>query len=374
MTVNTKKPLNNSVAERAKPREVITDTKSPGFKLKVSPAGRKVWAAHFRLEGKVYTKSFGVFPKLEWKEAKGQFEEFYQSVANGEVKKEKPEEKKPETKGLTVGELANDFLQAKIDKGRKEKTIKDYRRHLDFIKAYLGEDRLVVTVSARDCEDMHREYPSPVQANRMMDTFRNAFNRALNLEMVDKRNVAKSVERNIEIVRGVNAGPEDVLRLFEYAKANEPPEWRLFFYTLMVSGARVEQVKRMMWTEVRDGCWYKTGDVSKNRKDTRVYLGDDHINLLKTLDNKVVIFGSYAHRKPWERVREACNLGFLRMHDLRKIWGSYLLDSGHDMKTISLWLQHTDQKVTEKNYAHSSTDSKTVVEAIQTIAPLSLCQ
>jgi site-specific recombinase XerD len=64
--------------------------------------------------------------------------------------------------------------------------------------------------------------------------------------------------------------------------------------------------------------------------------------------------------KVWGRLREKAGLEWLRIHDLRHSYASFLVNHGRTLYEVQQILGHSDSKVTER-YAHLS--SKTLQEA-----------
>lgn len=357
--------ITDTVAERANPDSMVTDSVTTGLKLRVSPKGKKSWYAKFRHNGKWYMKKLGGYPAFRTAEIRQVFEVYYKQILT---------EKAPEiSKSYTLKEMLEESLAVKKVKGRKDKTLVDYERYRKFILKVWGEGLDVKSITPKMCEKLHSEYPSPTQANRMLNFLRMCFNRANDLDIVD-HNPAKKVERNREKVRGVNATIEDLRKLIDYAAEYERPECSLFLYVLTLSGARVEQVKLMTWTDVHDEVWFKKGEDAKNHMDSTVFLGADLVEKLKGLGNEYLVFGNWGHRNSWERVRAACGMDQVRLHDIRKIMGTHLINGGYDMKKISSWLQHSNSQVTERHYAHFKSDFRDLVEDVKNLLPLSLCR
>ena len=60
--------------------------------------------------------------------------------------------------------------------------------------------------------------------------------------------------------------------------------------------------------------------------------------------------------KVWHRIREKAGLGHLRLHDLRHMYASFLVNSGRTLYEVQQILGHSDPKVTMR-YAHLSTEA-----------------
>ena len=354
MTSPQKLKLTDTLVSKAEPGDLITDLEIPHLKLRVSPKGKRTFFIEFRLEGRKYKKVLGTFPGMRVATARSVYADTYQDLIHESTKKA----------SLTVQKMINGAIEAKVKKGISENTRKLYERHGNFLITFLGPNSAAQDVTVSKCEEAHGCYPSRVQANRMMDFLRMCFNRAIDLELVT-RNPASKVERNREFDRSVKADMGTLARIIEVAKETEQPHCSLFIYVLATTGTRVEQVKRMMWGDIVGDVWYKDGAHSKNREDGMIWLGKDLIDDLKQLGESPMVFGRFAHRKPWERVRVKCGVPDLRLHDLRKISGTFLLQQGEGIKQVASFLQHKGTRVTERYYAKYQSNFKDQAELLR---------
>jgi len=64
--------------------------------------------------------------------------------------------------------------------------------------------------------------------------------------------------------------------------------------------------------------------------------------------------------KVWSRLRKLAALPHLRIHDLRHLYASFLVNSGRTLYEVQLILGHSDPSVTQR-YAHLT--SKSLQEA-----------
>jgi site-specific recombinase XerD len=60
--------------------------------------------------------------------------------------------------------------------------------------------------------------------------------------------------------------------------------------------------------------------------------------------------------KTWSRLRAEAGVPFLRIHDLRHMYASFLVNSGRTLYEVQQILGHSDPSVTQR-YAHLSTES-----------------
>lgn len=343
----------------------IRDSKVRELILRTSPRLKRTFFVDARINGKRTEVKIGGFPALKVAEARLEAVQILSKISQGED----PREKK-QSKHLSVSDFLEKWLEIKGDKV-KEKTKTLYQRHVNYVIGSIGR-RDIKSVDAMTVQDLFNCYPSKVQSNRMIATLRGALNWGIAMGLCAGPNPCNSIELNPERPRGVKAELSDVRRIMEYIKEHESDIAYCFYLFLLRTGCRTGEAKLAMWADVRDGVWYKRN--TKNRQDQRVYLGDDFVATLSSFREGPLLFGRFAHRKPWERAREACGFPELRMHDLRKIVATALLSGGAELKAVSSLLGHSGVRVTEERYAKFSSDSRKEVDAIRNLLQLSLPQ
>lgn len=136
---------------------------------------------------------------------------------------------------------------------------------------------------------------------------------------------------------------------------------------LLSTGARLNEALTARWEHIdlAHRNWTIPAAHSKSRSIRSIPLNQSAIQILESLGTK----GKYDHvfisnrSKPyttihrvWNRLRRDANLPFLRLHDLRHNYASYLINSGRTLYEVQAILGHSDPSVTQR-YAHLSTRS-----------------
>ena len=67
--------------------------------------------------------------------------------------------------------------------------------------------------------------------------------------------------------------------------------------------------------------------------------------------------------KPWKRITVRAGLERLRIHDLRRTAGSYMVQSGHSIYAVKDILRHKDIKTTEVYARLAAQQGKDTVDA-----------
>jgi integrase len=133
---------------------------------------------------------------------------------------------------------------------------------------------------------------------------------------------------------------------------------------LLSTGARLNEALAAKWADIGQATrvWRIPATVSKSRKIRVVPLNDSALEVLAELDTEGQFEHLFVNRqtgKPYTTIMKVW-LPFLRIHDLRHMYASFLVNSGRTLYEVQACLGHSDPKVTMR-YSHLS--SKSMQEA-----------
>jgi integrase len=135
---------------------------------------------------------------------------------------------------------------------------------------------------------------------------------------------------------------------------------------LLSTGARLNEALHSKWEhiDVEHRVWRIPATNSKSGKMRAVPLNDSALEVLSKQDTEDEFEHVFINRqtgkpyttiqKVWNRLRNAVNLGHVRIHDLRHQYASFLVNNGVTLYTTGQILGHSTPKVTQR-YAHLST-------------------
>ena len=141
---------------------------------------------------------------------------------------------------------------------------------------------------------------------------------------------------------------------------------------LLSTGARLNEAMQATWNQIdkENRVWRIPASNSKSKRIRSVPLNDSAIEVLNQLDTEGKCEHVFiSHRtgkkyvnihKIWERIRKKAGCETCRLHDLRHIYASFLVNSGRTLYEVQQILGHSDPKVTMR-YSHLS--SKSLQEA-----------
>jgi integrase len=244
-------------------------------------------------------------------------------------------------------------------------------------------------VRRSEIRDWHAGIKSPYNANRALQALRAALYWRLWSEddaagsgqhKRDTRNPCAGIELRPETERQVRLEVEQLPALERAIDSDTgDPYLRAYFRFLLATGCRRSEALKLEWRDVNlDGdAPTVTFRMTKAGTDHEVPLSPFAVRLLKALprvkDNPYVFVG---HRhgtglqspsKAWQRIRTAAGLPHLRIHDLRRSFGSWLGDAGFTSKQIGSVLGHQTDITSRVYMAIGDSSKRSAVNAMQTL-------
>jgi integrase len=373
------------------------DADTPGLFLRASTSGSAVYILFRKVNGKPVRKVIGPVADVDLhdaREAAGQLR--YDRTLAAHLL---PRERDTSGNSPKLGKVFNDYI-AEAERGtfklgrRKnvitDRTAKNYR---DVYAATLkAHEHKTLDWLAENVLTLHGEIglPSgkgkdripgrPIQANRMLQTARNVFTYAAAKGLWSRPNpcvdpatggtIAKFEERHRDRILD-----DDEERRLAAELRKEPELWRDLFTVALLTGRRMAAVCSMRWCDVDLGrqVWTVPRDRMKGRKAAHgLTLDPDAMAILKRRRRQAEagvewVFPAIRSAGPvtswktaWGRIRKAAGLDStdrsLRVvpHDLRRSWGSRMVEAGVPTVTVNAALGNSPNSVsmTAKTYMH----------------------
>ena len=273
--------------------------------------------------------------------------------------------------GVTVAELAKQFLAEHVERGCKPGTAEEYQRVIRlYICPSLGGHRVIDLTRADVAELHHQLRDRPYQANRCLAVL----SKMSNLAEVwglrpDGSNPCRHAKKYREEKRDRYLTNAELQRLgVALAQAERTKTENPFVLAaiglLILTGARLNEILTLRWEHVdlANGM-LRLPDSKTGPKD--IFLNEAAISLLREIPriagNPHVIVGKKAGsplinlHKRWRRIRAAADLHGVRIHDLRHSFASIAAGAGMSLPVIGKLLGHS-QPATTARYAHLAPD------------------
>jgi integrase len=237
-----------------------------------------------------------------------------------------------------------------------------------------------------EVRDWHRGIDRTYAANRALQALRAAYYWRLwrdddapgdSQEKRDTRNPAAGIPMRQEKPRQVRLELSELPRLEKAIDAEtDDPYLQAYFRFVLATGCRRSEALQLKWSDVRlEGSPAVTFRETKDGSDRAVPLSSAAARQLRALPrvagNPYVFVG---HRKgshlaepnkAWNRIRAAAGLPHLRIHDLRRSFGSWLGDSGFTSKQIGSVLGHRTDITSRVYMALGSETQREAVDAVE---------
>lgn len=299
----------------------------------------------------------------------------------------------PSTK--LVSELMEEWLAHIEHLGRSPSTLYGYRRLV--LQLPDGFKSLPLKkVTPKIVDDLYRFLSTetnrkPATVLRFHSVLRACFAQAVRWGLLDRNPIERATPPRVDYVETIPPAVTDVLRVLDRAARSKHPENAIVFRLVAATGCRRGEVCALRWSEVDiDGAVPRVMikqavlDIERQRilKDTKnhgqrwVGIDGDTAALLRAHRDQAVKFGEVAgvsltrgdyvfpsvpcsnEPLPPNRISQAwrrlCREEGVdaRLHDLRHLQASLLLDAGEAISTVSARLGHRDTSTTLRVYSH----------------------
>jgi integrase len=216
---------------------------------------------------------------------------------------------------------------------------------------------------------------SPASADHHVKLIRQALNLAVEWEMLDRNPAAGVPLFNVDNKVEHYLDEAELERLLEVLRTDPNRTICRIALFLLSTGCRLNEALQATWEQIDRGnrVWKIPASNSKSKRIRSVPLNDSALEVIQQLDTEGTFEHLFVNRrtgktyttimKVWSRLRTKAGLPHLRIHDLRHMYASFLVNAGQTLYTVQAILGHSDPSVTTR-YAHLS--SKSLQEAANT--------
>ncbi len=336
-------------------REYHKDSKLPGLQLCVTSANSRTYYFVRRIDGKPTRVFLGKTDDLSVSQARAAAAQHAGAVASG---RDPQADRRKRREEETLDAVWTRWLEVHA-KPRKRSWKDDQRQYCKYLVPF--HRRRISSIRPTDVAKWHvnigRDH-GRVQANRAKSLLATLLNYAIRLEML-LVNPCRSVPRFPEHSRERFLLPSEMKAFFDaLAVVGEP--WHDFFQLALFTGARRGNVVSMEWNELDLDrmVWSIPASKMKNKKPATVVLPPPAVMILNlrqdTRNGSAYVFpakNTSGHilgpDKAWNRVRATSGLTDLKIHDLRRSFGSWQAIAGASLPIIGASLNHVNVRSTE---------------------------
>jgi integrase len=368
------KRIVDEAAHPDKGQVFMRDDSLRGFGVRVTP-GTKTFILEREIHGRVRRITLGRYGPMTVDGARALAQKRIVEINEG---RDPAEERRQRQHAPTFGDLVGMYLTRHA---ALKKSAANDRAILNHHLAHWRTKKLN-TITREDIARLHTKIgtepssvirpgrptarPLPRTANAMLTLLHSMFNLAYDWGLHPGPNPCIRIKKFPEVSRERFVKPDELPRLWKALQAEKNVIVRAAFFVGLLTGARRDEVLTAKWVDfdLDQGLW--TIPTTKAGRSHVVPLPALVVDELKRLprfaDNPYVFVGRWGRghlvniAKPWARIRKAANLTDVRIHDLRRTLGSWLVAQGHSLSLIGKTLNHSNVSTTQV-YARLQVDA-----------------
>ena len=350
------------------------DTEERGLKLYITPKGTKSFFVRKLINGRDERIVLGSFPEMTVQKAREEALKVKRDFLDGI----NPNlEKQKLSKEMSLKQYFDGYIEnIIISKSNNEKTIKEKQSLFNRFLAKLGNKKVssINNLEIRKLIQSIKSQKGIYIANDIIKLTRHIFNKAIE-DGVTTENPSMGIKKDYEPPRERFLQENELAKFFKALKEEPNRVIADFIMMCLLTGARRSNVASMRWEDINleQQVWYikKT----KNGTSQRAVLSNKAIECLKQIKSKSNsnewVFPSDTSKsghiidpkKGWKRVLERADIKDLRIHDLRRTFGSYQAMNGSNSFIIGNSLNHSS---IESTAIYARTNTKAILASVET--------
>lgn len=337
------------------------DTGFKGLKLYVTANGVKTFFVRKMVNGRDERFILGQYPDLSVQNARDKALITLSELANG---KNPNEEKKTNRAEQKLGDLFIEFMERYSKKDKKswkydQREIPKF--YSDWFKRRLSDiKKTEIQRRHEKIRDEHGLY----QANRCLERLRAMYNKAIYWGW-EGQNPTNGIKKYTMVKRDRYLLPHERKAFFDSLNQEENFVAKTYFYMALFTGARKTNVLEMRWKDIDfDNAIWRIPE-TKNGDPQNIPLIDYALQILKQIPktsewvfpNEKSKSGHFEDpKRAWNRILARAGIENLRIHDIRRTMGAWLVNSGATSDVAGKVLGHKSQEAT-KIYARLSNET-----------------
>jgi integrase len=351
---------------RGKARYIYWDVALPGFGLRKFPNGRGSYVCTYRIQMRKRLVDLGRSDAMTLEQARRRARSYFGAAADGKDPRSNIDQMRATP---TVRELTESYVNGHAR--LKKKTWKTDEAYLNQLLIPKFGAHLASSITRADIANIHTDIGKkhPYTANRFISIIRKMYNVGRHLGMIPEeiRNPGTEIVPFAEKKRRRYVTPVEMPSLVA-AIDEDPNEFAGHaLWLLLLTGVRRSEILTAKWSDVDwDNRTLYIGK-TKNGDPVLAPLSRAAIVRLNRIprfdDNPYIICGDIPGEplvyldSMWRRIRKKTGFHDLRIHDLRRTVGSWLVRDGASLHLVGAVLNHKDQKTTA-GYAYFETEDR----------------
>jgi len=342
--VNSLKPTDTEYA--------VYDSLAPGFGIRVFPSGVKSFIFVTTLYARAIRRTIGRFPDLTVDQARVIVQKWRGEIAQGID----PEPLRLPSTTEPVLQDALDLWFEYIDRHKVPVSRRSDRAYASRLPA-AWKTRPLRAIRQNDVQKWFYEFTDqhgPSAGNHAFRFLRAVFNYARKNGLCD-HNPCVGIRMNAETSRARFATPDEIKRLNEALENEIDYRFRALFPLALLTGLRCGALVRLRWEQIRlhDRIMEVENTKAKKPEHRKMLLpiSPQAAAILEQMPSRGTsefVFPSErgnvhisSWKKAWERIISRAGISDLRVHDLRRTVGSWMVAKGKPTPVVMSALGHT---------------------------------
>ncbi|MGO9629740.1 MAG: tyrosine-type recombinase/integrase, partial [Xanthobacteraceae bacterium] len=306
---------------------VYWDAGLPGFGVKVTPKGRKVFLVMYRLAGagsRLRKYTIGPYGRITLPMAKAQAQKIFAARLDG---RDPAEEKKQSRRRLVVDrvdDLVETFIREHVAKiGTNRRITSLLRRD---VVPYWGA-KSIHEIKKRDVSDLISliAQRNAHASHRLLKTLKTFFRWCVGRAVIDFSPAEGISAPYREVSRDRVLTDQELAAIILSARRMSPPYGRIVEF-LALTGQRREEVAQLKWDELdeKTRTWTIPGSRTKNKKAHIVHLSEPAWKVIEACSGQPYVFGTATGKRFQQfgrgkrAIDKLCGVAGWRLHDLRR--------------------------------------------------------
>ena len=344
--------------------QFLWDKELHGFGVKVTPTGKRIYILQYRMGGRnTPSRRYTIGHHGPWTPEKARKEatDKLGDIAKGN----EPVHARTRGKGSpSLQDVGERYLTEYAVWKKKPRSLAEDRRNLHNHVYPLFGSRPIKQITHEDIERLHhRMHHSPYAANRTVSLLSMVFKKAEKWNLRTKRtNPCRDIEKYKENKRERRLSVRELTNLGRVLRKVEDdgtysPYVLAAIRLLLLTGARLQEILTLKWTYIDDDEGRAHLPDSKTGPKP-LYLNTQALQIINSIPrldgNPYVLPGQKPGRplvnlhKAWFEIRQKAGLDDVRLHDLRRSYGSIGVDQNMSLPIVGGLLGHREASTTQR--------------------------
>ena len=373
--------------------EYVYDQNKPGLAVRLTSGGARTFVFVGRLHGKVTRITLGRVEALPLNKARSAIDKIRGDVALGlDVVAQRKSLRRAEASRTILDQAFGQFVAGNR---HRPKTARDYHGLWRlYVAKGLGK-KAVEAITGDDVKRLHAQAAATVIAGRKTRANERALasycgpayvsddwqghrtaNKVVSLVRAVLAFAGRKADNSTGLVAWFKQSPrrrrlsDEEASTFRRALENFEPVWREFFTLSLLTGARRQSLLAMRWVDINleKARWVIPATWSKHGDEMVVPLTREALALLSGMKERrgasPWVFPSEKAKSghleepkaAWIRLLQAASIADLRLHDLRRTFGSRLAETGASGAVIAAAMGHKSLQ-SARSYLHLQVDA-----------------